>query len=186
MGFHSFSKLPHAAEDAGRHEILSLWQIPFHSFKKYFLTHCHRLRDGDSKDHLEKPFLFPEEETDPQREKWLPLSRTESERRTLSQPQFSEIPRSSRTAVSPTSALVSGQESMGPLMFVSCLECYLKTLNTTLHFPPQYSQFDFNIRIRSYLILDDSLSSSKIASWGGASALSRVSWSVVAGECCQL
>lgn len=88
--------------------------------------------------------------------------------------------------MSPTSALVSGQESMGPLMFVSCLECYLKTLNTTLHFPPQYSQFDFNIRIRSYLILDDSLSSSKIASWGGASALSRVSWSVVAGECCQL
>lgn len=65
-------------EAAGQCEILSLWQNPFHSFKKYFLTHYCRLRDGDSKNHLEKPFLFPKEETDPpKRERWLPLSQAE-------------------------------------------------------------------------------------------------------------
>lgn len=41
---------------------------PVHSFKKYFLTHWHKFRAEDAKDHSEKPLVFPWEETDSERE----------------------------------------------------------------------------------------------------------------------
>lgn len=66
--FHFLSNYPTQEGMLGSLKFLVCDRPPFHSLKKYFLTHCHRFRAGEAKDHSEKPLLFPMEETDSERE----------------------------------------------------------------------------------------------------------------------